>query len=156
MPRNPMYNFEKELKDCQAILRYLATYPEVLKEMKIINLLQPENVRQQYITWKQLVHQYHGLEKEFFKEHWFPIEADNFQFFIDLSDSKYPIIETIYIKGEGDSEEYISSTLFDSVSELFLIADYHDEFSEYFERHLMLKYFPCWDDPDDLLWTSLN
>lgn len=147
-------NFDRELEDCQAILRYLATYPEVLNEMEISQLLKPEEVFLQYYDWKYLVSQYDGLEKEFFKEYWLPIESDNFQYFIDLSDSKYPIIETIYIKGEGNSEEYISSTLVDSAVDFFLLIENNDECLDYFEKHLMVKYFPSWDEPDDtdLLW----
>ena len=139
-------DFRKELNDCQFILQYLSTYPDVLLEMEINKLLKPEEVHNQYHDWKQLVSQYEGLENEFYRDHWLPIEADNFQFFIDLSKPWLPIIETIYVMGEKHEEEYISSRLFDSASEFLLLIENRDKLHEYFERHLMLKYFNYMDN----------
>ena len=133
--------FQTELKDCQFILQYLSTYPDVMQEMEINQLLKPEDVHDQYHAWKQLVSHYEGLEKEFYRNHWLPIEADNYQFFIDLSNPKLPIIETIYVMGEKNSEEYISSNLFESTNQFMMLIENRDELSEYFDKHLMLKYF---------------
>ena len=97
MPTHNKFELHNELKDCQFILQYLSSYPDVLYEMEINQLLKSEKVHDQYNDWKKIVSQYEGLEKEFYKDHWLPIESDNYQFFIDLSDPKYPIIETIYM-----------------------------------------------------------
>ena len=140
--------FQRELKDCQAILQYLSTYPDVLYEMEINQLLKPEEVHQQFRNWKQLVSQYEGLEKDFYKDYWLPIQFDDYQFFIDLSDPKYPIIETIYIMGEKNSEEYISSNLFESTVQFLLLLESPNQLSNYFEMHLMLKYFNYLGDFD--------
>lgn len=148
MPIHSNTEFERELKDCQFILQYLATYPEILAEMEITNLLSPANVFQQFFDWKQLVSKYKGLEKEFYRDFWLPIEADNYQFFIDLSDPNYPIIETIYVMGEKHCEEYISSNLFESISQFLLLIEVPNQLSNYFEKHLMLKYFNYMDDFD--------
>lgn len=135
-------NIEKKLKDCQAILSYLSTYPEVLKEMGINELLNPEKLHQQYLDWKKLVPKFEGLEKDLYKDYWLPIESDNFQFFIDLSSPDYPIVETIYLNGGDENpEEYISSNLFLSASEFFLLIEDPAELSNYYERHLMRVYF---------------
>jgi len=148
MSEKKIVKYKQELNDCYSILKYLSTYPEILAEMEISQLLKPDEVLHQYHDWKQLVSKYKGLEKEFYKGYWLPIEQDNFQFFIDLSDPKYPIIETIYVMGEKHSEEYISSRLFDSATEFLLLIENRVELSDYFERHLMLKYFNYMDNVD--------
>lgn len=134
-------DFTKKLKDCQAILRYLSSYPEVLQQMDIKELLKPEELEQQYLEWKKNVAKYSGLEKNHFKYYWLPIETDNFQFFIDLSSSDYTIIESVYINEGKDSEEYISSNLFFTASEFLLMTDHPEELERHFERHLMHRYF---------------
>mgnify|MGYP006908640389 CR=1 FL=1 len=141
MQTGPLTNYKKELEDCQFILRYLSTYPEVLQEIEISQLLEPCQVHQQHRDWKHLVSCYTGLEKEFYKDYWLPIEFDNYQFFIDLSKPELPIIETIYVMGEIGSEEYISSVLFDSATDFLLMIENRDDLTDYFEKHLMLKYF---------------
>ena len=148
MSIDPSFELEKELKDCQAILRYLSTYPDVLQKMEINQLLKPEEVHQQLRSWKHVVSQYEGLEKEFYRDYWLPIEFDNFQFFIDLSKPEYPVIETIYLMGEKNSDEYISSILFESAEQFLLLIENQNELSRYFERHLMLKYFNYMDIVD--------
>tara|TARA_Y100000385_G_C13005877_1_gene599388 strand:- start:43 stop:321 length:279 start_codon:yes stop_codon:yes gene_type:complete len=77
MSIDPSFELEKELKDCQAILRYLSTYPDVLQKMEINQLLKPEEVHQQLRSWKHVVSQYEGLEKEFYRDYWLPIEFEN-------------------------------------------------------------------------------
>lgn len=141
MPKEKIIEYNQELKDCSAILKYLSTYPDILEEMEINQLLKPDEVIKQYQDWKHLVSQYNGLEKEFYRDYWFPIEQDNFQYFIDLSSPLLPIIETIYVMGGKHEEEYISSNLFESTSQFLLLMENREELSEYFERHLMLKYF---------------
>ena len=133
------------LSDCKWILQYLSSYPGVLEEMEIKQLLKPKEVHQQYHDWKHLVSQYQGLEKDFYEDYWLPMEADNYQFFIDLSKPKYPIIETIYVMGKKNEEEYISSILFDSAADFLLLIEDRDALTIYFEKHLMLKYFNYMD-----------
>ena len=84
-----------------------------------------------------------------------PIESTGLRFFIDLSNTEYQVIETNYVLGKGNSEKYISSTLFNSAVDLLLLIDNKKKYTEYFEKHLMKQYFPFWDAPYDLdlLWT---
>jgi len=111
--------WDKQLKDVSAILKYLHTYPDLLKEIKAEDLILPEVLIQSQIDWINLYNQYEGLEKEFFKTHWVPIQSGQYDYFIDMSDPNYPILNYYY--KSTLPYKYTRKNLFDSINDLLLL-----------------------------------
>jgi len=93
-------NFIKEkefkLKQISYILYYLHTYPEVLSVLDIEDLITCEELYKQQDSWLKLYSKYAGVEQEFFKPYWLPIQRIGFDYFIDMSNNNYPIIEAFF------------------------------------------------------------
>lgn len=116
--------WKNELLDVQFILRYIHTYPELLRELEIENLLLPEDILENQIQWVELYNKYEGLEQKFFQPHWVPIQRDEFHYFIDVSDPKYPILD--YHFNSIEPYAYVRKNLFDSINDLLLL-EFNDE-----------------------------
>ena len=121
--------WSKQLDDFYFIMKYLHTYPDLLAAIDFKELIRPENVQNHFKAWSNLCRQYTGLEAEFFSESLMPIEVNDFTYFIDLSNPKYPLIEINYRWGED--ERYISTTLFSSIHDLMLFDDRGGDMKEY-------------------------
>ncbi len=115
--------WEKQLKDVSLLLKYLHTYPIILEELRMDNLISPENLIQSQLDWINLYDKYAGLEKEFFKKHWVPIQIDQYDYFIDISDPNYPILNYYY--KSNLPYKYTRKNLFDSINDLLLL-DYEN------------------------------
>lgn len=115
--------WDRQLKDVQAILKYLNTYPDLLQKINAENLILPENLIQSQVDWINLYEKYEGLEKEFFKPFWVPIQIDQYDYFIDISDPNYPIFNYYY--KSSLPHKYTRKNLFDSINELLLL-DYEN------------------------------
>jgi len=111
--------WEKQLNDVRLLLKYLHTYPIILEELRINNLISPESLIQSQLDWINLYDKYDGLEKEFFKKHWVPIQIDQYDYFIDMSDPNYPILNYYY--KSTLPYKYTRKNLFDSINDLLLL-----------------------------------
>lgn len=78
--------YNKQLEDVQYILQYLKTYPTILSDLRIEDIIEPDNLYQQQEDWIRLNFKFKGIEKEFFKPYWLPIQRVKFDYFIDISD----------------------------------------------------------------------
>lgn len=114
-------NWPIQLADVKHILNYLNTYPNILKQFNFESLLTSEGLDDSQENWIKLYDKYCGQEKEFFKPYWIPIQQNSMSYFIDISNSNYPIFEAIFIFSEPYNYEKI--ILFDSINELML-AEY--------------------------------
>ena len=113
--------WKKQLNDVSHILRYLNTYPGVIKHLEISQLIKPEELITNQIEWIKLCNSYTGMEKDFFQKYWVPIDKLDFTYFIDLYNPKYPLFDFHFSSIEP--HEYMRENLFDSIGELMLSED---------------------------------
>ena len=85
-----------KLQQVSSILRYLHTYPQTLSALKMEDCITVSELYEQQEDWVHLCSQFEGEEKEFFKPYWVPIQRNGFDYFIDMSDNSFPIIEAFY------------------------------------------------------------
>lgn len=102
MPTLPQYspeflkfqeNWNNSFKDLFPILDILHSYPNQLKELKISDLITSQELNQYQDDWVRIQSKFEGIEKDFFQPYWVPLQKESYEFFIDLSDSSYPIFE---------------------------------------------------------------
>ena len=113
--------WEKQLNDASFILNILNTYPHVLKKLNFEDVLNSNEIVNSQKDWVRICSKYKDLEKEFFKPHWVPIQKSSLDYFIDLSDTNYPIFKICFVFFEPYSYKRIN--LFDSIDELLILAD---------------------------------
>jgi hypothetical protein len=120
--KDPFFReWEKQLKDVSFILDFLHTYPNVLNQLNIEEVLTSYELFNSQKDWVRLYSKYEGMEKEFFKPYWVPIQKSSFDYFIDLSDPNYPIFEISFVFFEPYSYERMN--LFNSISKVMLLGD---------------------------------
>jgi hypothetical protein len=79
------------------IITYLKSYPEVLEKIRLFDLIEVKQIEARQKDWLRLCNQfYHQLERDFFKPYWIPLNSDGYDYFIDLSDEKFPIFDVNY------------------------------------------------------------
>ena len=113
--------WEKQLNDASFILNILNTYPHVLKKLNFEDVLNSNEIVDSQKDWVRICSKYKDLEKEFFKPYWVPIQKSSLDYFIDLSDTNYPIFKISFVFFEPYSYKRIN--LFDSINELLILAD---------------------------------
>ena len=113
--------WEKQLNDASFILNILNTYPNVLKKLNFEDVLNSNEIVDSQKDWVRICSKYKDLEKEFFKPYWVPIQKSSLDYFIDLSDTNYPIFKISFVFFEPYSYKRIN--LFDSINELLILAD---------------------------------
>lgn len=86
--------WEKPYRDSKHILTYLNSYPKILSTLKIGELHNPISLDDSQIEWIWLCSKFDNpVESEFFKPYWIPIEVNSYDYFIDISDEKFPIFD---------------------------------------------------------------
>lgn len=132
----------KQLEDIKHILDFLNTYPHVLKKLEFKDLLKSEEMLESQIDWVRICSKYEGMERDFFKPFWVPIQKSSLSYFIDLSDPKYPVFKYGFVFFEPYS--YKKMNLFNSIEELMLLGDSDSNIegiSEDFKERWMEFYF---------------
>jgi len=136
---NIINEYRKQLEDVQHILQYLHTYPNVLSDLKIEDLITPNEIYIQLEEWVKLYTQYRDMEKEFFKSYWIPIQRIGFNYYIDISDANYPIIEAFYNYFD-EPYHWVKKILFQSINDLMLADDNKVNLEEYRIDKIFNKY----------------
>jgi hypothetical protein len=111
----------KQLKDVSFILDFLHTYPKVLNQLKFEEVISSSELFNSQNDWIRICSKYEGMEKDFFKPYWVPIQKSSLDYFIDLSDSNYPIFEISFVFFEPYSYERMN--LFNSINDLMTLGD---------------------------------
>jgi len=119
--------WKSQLEDVKHILRYLKTYPQVLFELEIVNIVSPNELDKHLEAWVDLCLSYTGMEKDFFRPFWVPINLDDYDYFIDISDPNYPIFQIHYHC--SDPHYYVRANLFDNINDLMLADDRNTDVS---------------------------
>lgn len=137
--KNFLKEWEPQLKDVGFILYYLHTYPDALKNIRIEDLIIPDELPERLGEWHWLYSKYNDAEKKFFKPYWIPIQRDGYDYFLDISDSKYPIIEAFYNYFD-EPYHWEKKIFFKSVSNLMLVEDNNIDLEKYRIDKIMKKY----------------
>ena len=128
--------WENELVLLSSILRYLQTYPDILKKLKIEDLITPDELLTHQEEWLRLFYQYTGQERDFFKPFWIPIQRTSYNYFIDISKKEFPVFSTYFFPFEPYSYDKI--VLFPSINEFMLLEDNRIDIAKLKEKELEL------------------
>ena len=90
-------------------------------KIDIEDLITPDEIIPRYQEWIVLYSKYDGLEKEFFKPYWLPLQRNSYEYFLDISDNQYPVFSFFFMPFEPYS--YSKQMLFDSISAFMLLED---------------------------------
>jgi hypothetical protein len=89
--------WHNELEQVKYILDYLNTYPEFLSAYDIENIHTRDTIEEAYKEWIWLYNSFDNkMETDFFYPYWIPLSASSYDFFIDISDESFPLIESTY------------------------------------------------------------
>jgi len=136
------------------ILQYLHTYPAVLSDLKIEDLIMPNELYKQQEEWVWLYSKFTGMEQEFFKPYWIPIQRSGYDYFIDMSDEKFPIIEAFYDYFDDDEQLYHweKKIFFKSIINLMLAYDKNIDLELFRVQKIANKYGKyIWKEDTDSL-----
>lgn len=111
----------KDLDQVTHILQYLHTYPHILNKIEIEDLISPDELKQKCQEWISLYSKYEGMEKDFFKPYWISLQRNSYNYFLDISDNKYPVFSYSFFPFEPYT--YNKAILFDSITDFMLLED---------------------------------
>ena len=132
--------WQPQLEKVSYIFQYLHTYPDVLSELKIEDLITPDELNKQQEEWIWLCSKFTGMEKEFFQPYWIPIQKSGYDYFIDISDDKFPVIEAFF-DSIRKPYHWEKKFLFKSIDKLMLAEDNNIDLEKYRVYKLVEKYF---------------
>ena len=114
--------WDNKFKKIPFILKYLASYPELVSKLNDFVPLQPEDFNQSQMEWVSLITQFdHPLDQEFFKPYWVPLQNDGYEYFIDLSSDNLSIFEIQYFFFEP--YKWYKKYHFKDITELLIPVD---------------------------------
>jgi hypothetical protein len=115
-------HWSKEFRQVEFIIRYLKTYPELLKVLKGLNLMDEKNLIVSQLEWVSLVYRFDNpIESEFFKQWYVPLNIDFYEIFIDLSSPDFTIFEANYFSFEP--YQWIKKVCVEKISDLLVSVD---------------------------------
>jgi len=119
-PILPQYH--QQLNHIANTLDSLQLNPNVLKNKNITALISSNNLDNAINDWHWLLSKLAEdealkVESDFFKPHWIPVEANTYEWFVDLSDDKLPLIE--YKFNSRDNSYYIAKR-YNSIDDIFI------------------------------------
>jgi hypothetical protein len=122
-----------QFNDAKHILSYINSYPKSLVPAGIKSINTANNIVTTQKEWLRLLPLfYHPQEINFFKPWWVLMDINDYDYYMDLSDSKYPIFEVKYygFKSEG----WNKLVLFPDVSELLLMIENKRKISSHLKK----------------------
>jgi hypothetical protein len=115
----------QDLTNLKYILSVIHSYPKALKELELTDLIDPLKVISSYLDWQKMHVQFDTIEKGFFSKDWLPISKTSMEYFVDLSDSKYPMLKVSFNSMDPTSYELI--ILHKSIVELIHVCESIEE-----------------------------
>jgi hypothetical protein len=115
-------NWSKQYENAKYILSYLNSYPDVLSTIKLTDIYNPNSIDSALKEWIWLCSKLtHPVDTEFFKPYWIPLQENSYDYFMDISDEKYPIFEIHYFFYEPF--KWYKKFISEDISELLLAND---------------------------------
>jgi hypothetical protein len=115
--------WETQLNKVSHILQYLHTYSDRLVDLDIPDLITPAELYKQQEAWVKLYSKYTGMEQEFFKPYWIPVQRTFYDNFIDMSDSNFPLFEAYFGSIGAETDYWDKLILFKSITNLMLVVE---------------------------------
>ncbi len=117
-----LHEWKHKFRAISFILKYLATYPELVDKLKMFQPIDSTNIDDSQLEWVSLISQFdHPLEKEFFKPFWVPINQNEYDYFIDLSSETFSLFEIQYLSYEP--YRWRKKYLVEDIGDYLLLAD---------------------------------
>jgi len=89
--------WKDQLAQFRAILFYLNTYPEELNQIKQFHWTKLENIEKEQLEWLWLISQFgNSIDTAYFKPWWIPVNALEYDQFIDLSSPTFELFQVEY------------------------------------------------------------
>jgi hypothetical protein len=133
----------RQLEDARHILRYLDSCPDVLSGLKMGEVLDEMDMDSSQEDWVRLCTRFdHPMEQEFFKPWWVPVTKDEYDYFIDLSDKRFPVfnIHFYFLEPYGWSREVVV----EDISVILLAEDSGVDLQRIVEKN------------EQEMWTSIS
>ena len=125
MTEEQMNKLTQDLTNLKLILSMIQSYPKALIELELTDLIDPLKVISSYLDWQKMHAKFDPIEQEFFNKDWLPISKSSLEYFVDLSDSKYPMLKVSF--NSMDPASYELSTIYNSIVELIHICESIEE-----------------------------
>lgn len=125
MNEDSLNNFNQDLTNLKMILSMIHSYPNAIKELELNDLIDPLKVFSSFLDWQNMYDRFEPIEKGFFSEDWLPISKTSLEYFVDLSDTKYPMFKVSFNSMEPPSYELI--TVHKSIVDLIHICQSIEE-----------------------------
>jgi hypothetical protein len=114
--------YQQQLNQLANTLDSLQLNPNVLKNKKINTFINRNDLDNVINDWHWLLSKLTEdealiVESAFFKPHWIPVEANTYEWFVDLSDDKLPLAE--YIFNSSNNSYYIAKR-YNSIDDIFI------------------------------------
>lgn len=92
-----MQDWNRQFEKLKAILYYLNTYPEELHQIKNFYWIKPLKIEDEQKEWLWLISQFDNpIESTYFKPWWIPVNALDYDQFIDLSSPTFELFQVEY------------------------------------------------------------
>ena len=139
--KNFLAQWKPQFEKVSYILQYLHTYPNVLSDLRIEDLITPDELYRQQEDWIWLCSKFTGVEQEFFKPYWIPIQGNQYDYFIDISDDNFPVIEGFF-DSIHEPYHWEKKILFKSIIKFMLSTDNEKiDWEQYRVHKLVENYF---------------
>jgi len=157
-PLLPQYH--QQFNHLANTLDSLQLNPNVLKNKKIKALISSNNLDNVINDWHWLLSKLAEdealkVESDFFKPHWIPVEANTYEWFVDLSDDKLPLIE---YKFNSRNNSYYIAKRYNCIDDIFIEKEeiIEDEVFDFpFESDFSMATEPQYDS-NTYRTTNLN
>ena len=114
--------WESKLEKMPELISLLTQYNDCVKMYPHVKPLSKERVWEMQLEWVSLVAQLENpIEKEFIKDYWVQLTADEYNFFIDLSNDSFPVFCCDYFGYEPYG--YYKTYLAKDINEFMLNVD---------------------------------
>jgi hypothetical protein len=120
-----MAQLTQDLTNLKLILSMIHSYPKALRHLELTDIIDPLKVISSFLDWQKMHDQFDKIEKGFFSKDWLPISKTSLEYFVDLSDTKYPMFKVSF--NSMDPPSYELTTVYRSIVDLIHICESIEE-----------------------------
>ncbi|GEM_PF-3585254 len=123
----------KQFEDAKNILRFLNSYPTIKRGIRVKELNTEVDLERTQKEWIWLTSKLvHPDDIDFFKPWWIMIEISSYDKFMDLSDPKYPILNTYFYP--SIKPNWCKAVFFPDISEVLINIEDKEKIDEIREQ----------------------
>jgi hypothetical protein len=110
-------NWDIEFANLKKALISIKETENQLHLFEFKSIVDAKDLDNHHCSWLHLMSKYQGLEKDFFKMYFVPIEKEIYNYYVDLSDENLPVFELYYF-GLMEKGRYYGIKLFNSIYDI--------------------------------------